>query len=229
MATSGQTLLTMSARQIIKSAFMLINVVPATQVVPEADELEAINTLNCMLADWSMDGITPWRKPEGSLPLVDGQAQYTLQEPIEIVEMRFRRTDSAIDDITLDEIEHDEYFDLPNKASPGCPTQFYYRRGRVDHTLYIWPVPNGASLGTLEYTFNRGIEYVSVATDELDVPEYWFNAVKYNLAALLADMYGGDTVMVGRVTERAYEMKMKAEMFEREGSVYTFPDERYEG
>ncbi len=217
-------------KEIIKDAFELINVVPATQAVPAADEVKALRVLNQMLSDWSMDGIVPWKNIEGNVALVPGQGVYTLPlDNIDIVEARYRIAvnGGAGDDcdVTMYEIEHDEYFDIPCKETEGCPTQFYFKRGVTDGTLYLWPVPNNTTLGTIEFTYNRALADITVLTDPLDVPPHWRLLVVYNLASLLADPYGGDTPIVDRVHAKAAEMYGKAQMFEREGSVFLLPDE----
>lgn len=291
MATSGITQTPMTARQMIKEAFMLLNVVPASQAVNGDDEEAGRVMLNCMLSDWMMDGVTPWRKQIDVLQLVEGQADYTLTRPVEIIEARYLPNGGNAGDpctcgVEIDQVEWDEFQDIACKASQGQPSQFRYNRGVNDATLSVWPVPmafsgiyfdtldpNAAGTsfftdpadvvgsfvvgatatslykstvdgsywsfdgvayvassfdpGQLFYSFHRAPEMVTDVIQDVDIPQEWRLTVKYNLAALLADSFGGDTKIVDRIIMRAESFYTKAMMYEREGSVFMFPDESY--
>lgn len=223
MPTSGVDLLTKTAAQMIKRAFRLINVVPATQNVPAADELDAIGVLNTMLQEWATDGVTPWRKQSATITPVQGQVEYNIvQRPLDIIEIRWTYNGN---EIPMYELEHDEYFELPQKTNEGTPTQFYYRRNVLDGTLFVWPAPHAITTQLFDLTYDRRPQIVTASTEEVDVPQEWFEVVEYNLAARLADEYGAKGEVVNRVIQRAENLYSKIQMFDRQGAVYFIPDD----
>ena len=225
MATSGVDVLTKTADAVIKNAFLLINVLPATATLQAADLAYATDVLNEMIQDWTMDGVTPWRKQTATFTPVQGQAEYALtQRPLEIIELRWGQAGGT--DLPLEEIEHDEYFDLPVKDTEGTPTQFYFRRDRITSTIFVWPTPHVITTELFRLTYDRRMQIVvDPAVDEIDVPQEWLSSVTYNLAARLADPYGANGPSVDRVIMRSAELFEKAKAFERQGSVAMYPEE----
>jgi len=229
MPTSGVDVLTRTARQVIKRAFVLINAVPATQDVREPDELYAVDVLNEMTQHWTTCGVTAWRKQSATFQPVQGQAEYTINErPLEVISLRWVQVGGT--EIPLHEITHDEYFDLPNKETEGLPSQYYVRRDRTTTTVFLWPTPCQITTESVALTYNRRtqiVEPANVDTQEIDLPQEWLDTVTYCLAARLADSYGGDSQIVGRVTARSEQMFEMLKMYEREGDQHFLVDETY--
>jgi hypothetical protein len=100
-----------------------------------------------------------------------------------------RRRDTSDNDVPLN-FESKSYFDrLPNKTSTGTPVVAYYDRQETTGTMYLWPAPNDASF-VVPFTYERQIEIMSSSTDTFDLPEYWYEAVIYNLSKRLAVQFG---------------------------------------
>ena len=218
MATSGTDILTRTANEMIKDAFVLINVLPHSQSLSAVNEAAGINCLNAMIQDWTTDGVTPWRKQTAGFSPLQGQSEYVIAErPLEVIEMRWVNAGGT--EIPLTEISHDAYFDLPNKMIQGTPSQFYVRRNRTDTSLFLWPVPAVITGETIGLTYNRRTEIVTTGTDEVDVPQEWLQAVKYNLATYLGDEYGAHGPVYDRIQARATAMYESLKMYEREGVV----------
>lgn len=81
-----------------------------------------------------------------------------------------------------------EYMDLPNKHSPGTPTQFFYSPQLVSGELYIWPQPITAAYGC-RFTWYRPIMDFNNPGDTPDMPQEWINALRWNLARELGPSY----------------------------------------
>lgn len=92
-------------------------------------------------------------------------------------------------EIPIEKISNDSYFNLPNKSESGLPTQFYYDPQLTNGVLYLWPVFDSVA-NTVLFTFERPLEDVDSITDNADFPQEWLEAIVYNLAVRLAPEYG---------------------------------------
>lgn len=89
-------------------------------------------------------------------------------------------------EIPMYKLNRNDYANLPDKASTGRPTQFWYDKTRTQPEIELWPSPSA------EFTFNqitgfvqRQLQDVGAMTDELEVPDRWYLAIVCNLAAQL--------------------------------------------
>ena len=83
-----------------------------------------------------------------------------------------------------------DYFDLPNKKQIGTPIQAYYSRQEPQGIWYLWNVPSD-SIEYINFTAERFIQILTADPDEtLDIPQYWLDAVTYNLAKMLIPKIG---------------------------------------
>jgi len=78
MATSGSTDFTMTARQVINSAFNKIGVKVAEQALQAQEFQDGIDALNLMMKSWQAQGLHLWSKEEGILFLDVGKTDYFL-------------------------------------------------------------------------------------------------------------------------------------------------------
>lgn len=78
MATSGSVDFTMSARQVINSAFNKIGVSVAEQALTAQEFQDGIDALNLMLKSWQAQGLHLWSKEEGVIFLDAGKTDYLL-------------------------------------------------------------------------------------------------------------------------------------------------------
>lgn len=194
MAVSGSVDFSQTASSLIEDARRKLGV-HADEEPLQAHELQTgLRTLNRMLKEWQADGIAISYLTEGMLALVASQASYDFGSggdfatvPFEITQIRIRRNST---DLEMIEISREEYFALPNKDNTGYPTQWYYDRQRSGGTLYLWPAPDTVS-STLRFTYRRIVNDMDVTTDDLDLPQEWYDAVVYNLARKMMPEYGG--------------------------------------
>ncbi len=98
-------------------------------------------------------------------------------------------------EIPLQELSHEEYFNLPTKSHNGLSSHFYYTPDINNGTLYLWPRPNDPEM-RFEFTFERMLEDFDGATDNADFPTEWLECITYQLAYRLAPAFGKDKNMV---------------------------------
>lgn len=99
------------------------------------------------------------------------------------------RRDNSGQELTMNSMDYDEYFDLPNKTSAGTPVNFMYDPQRGVGELYLWPTPDTVD-DFINYSYLDGLEIFSAATDTSDFPEEWMEFLVYGLALRMAPQHG---------------------------------------
>jgi len=113
-----------------------------------------------------------------------------------------RRKEGSSYEVPINFISRDEYMSLPNKDTQGYPIQAYYSREENRGTMYVWNAPS-SSVPVMPFTYERKIEIMVNAEDTFDMPEYWYEAIAWNLAARMMPK-------VGCSAARAQEIKSMA-------------------
>lgn len=178
---------TYTAGDAITQAFRMAAITSKDETVEADDTAYALTVLNRMLKSWQAVESFDWTMTYLSHTLTATAAQtITPVRPLRLCQVNFRLNGI---DRPLVEFTRYEYDTLPNKASAGDPTGWFYDRQRESAVLYIWPVPSVVTGKTLEITYERELPDLTATTDALDVPgEYW-DAVVANLADQLAMDY----------------------------------------
>jgi hypothetical protein len=79
-------------------------------------------------------------------------------------------------------LNRDDYTNLPNKDfTANQPYQYWFNRQIPKPQIYIWPVPSTAFV-QMTCWYSRQIEDVGALTDELEIPQRWYEAVQMMLA-----------------------------------------------
>lgn len=195
----------LTAAQIMDLAAKELGYVGAGENLTGAEYLDVLPHLNFMLKSWQADGVNLWRETEGSATFTAGQRTVTL-EPFVIDVLEARAIQSPSYERPLQRWEIGEYQAIPNKATPGYPTAYYLGKGAAEVTMSVWPVPYQATV--INYSYARVIGDVTEATQVLDVPQQWTEAVWVNLAARCATLFGAT-----RLDPAALQVvQMKADM-----------------
>lgn len=130
-------------------------------------------------------------------------------------------------EIVMARLNRDSYSNLPNKTFTGKPLQFWLDRTLNEPVMYIWPVPNDAeALGQVVTYVKRYIMDVGSLTEEIEIPQRWFEAIVYQLAARLAEeLPQVDPSMLPVLDQKAMRSLNEAEMEERDNSpIYFTPN-----
>lgn len=224
MATSGSIDFSMTAQALATWALRKVGAVAAVDTPSAEDMRDAISDLNLMLKSWQMTGPNLFRQTFGAVTLVAGTANYVLTpKPHRVIEARYRNAHGV--DVPMNTLTRQDYVDLPLKTSSGVPTNYYVDYQRAAATMYVWPVPSGVTTETIQFTYQRAYEDVDAISNDIDIPQEWFETVGYNLADRLLERFpSADTASLIRA--RAVLLLRQANDADREEFVQFMPERR---
>lgn len=131
-----------------------------------------------------------------------------------------RRRESAGYEIPINNLSREDYQNLPNKNQNGTVIQTYYSRLQTTGTMFCWNAPVSAE-PLLRFSYERRIQVMDAATDTFDLPESWFEAVTFNLAARLIPKYGCTPQRAMEIKELARSALTDALGFDNSNSPIT--------
>ncbi len=124
-------------------------------------------------------------------------------------------------EIPLARMNRDDYTNLPNKTfQSNRPLQYWYDRLIPNPIMHLWPVPNsGADTCQLVLWIQRYIMDVGTMTQEIEVPQRWYEALVAMLAAKMAmEIVEVDVNMIGLLDAKAQQALYVAQAEERDNS-----------
>jgi hypothetical protein len=124
-------------------------------------------------------------------------------------------------EIPLARLNRDDYTSLPNKTfQSNRPLQFWFDRQVQQPVMHLWPVPNEeAEVYQIVVWRQRYIMDVGSMTQEIEVPQRWYEAIVAMLAARLALEYiEVDPSMISVLDAKAKESLYCAQQEERDNS-----------
>jgi len=152
---------------------------------------------NMMLGRWSSDGVNLWTVDKQSVPLIAGQATYTVpSNTIVMLDAYIVTTNGSIfTNRLILPISRTEYASYPNPESEGFPTTFWFDR-LLSPTVTLWPVPNGTQT-SLDYYRVRQIQDSNFSDgQQVEMPYYFLEAFAYGLAQRLAIIWAPEKVQL---------------------------------
>jgi len=85
-------------------------------------------------------------------------------------------------EIQMSRLNRDDYTNLPNKNfTANQPYQFWFDRTIPTPKIFLWPTPSDPFI-QMTVWYSRQIMDVGALTDELEVPQRWYEAVVFMLA-----------------------------------------------
>ena len=130
-------------------------------------------------------------------------------------------------EIPMARLNRDDYVNLPNKAFQGRPLQFWVNRQLNNPILNLWPVPSDQFITAQVIVWvKRYIMDVGAMTQEIEIPQRWYDAVVYVLASRLAEETPTvDPQMIAILDQKAQRALLEAENEERDDSpIYLTPN-----
>jgi hypothetical protein len=127
-------------------------------------------------------------------------------------------------EIPLARMNRDDYTNLPNKYfQSNRSLQYWYDRVIPNPVMHLWPVPNsGADYSQLVIWIQRYIMDVGTMTQELEVPQRWYEAIVSMLAAKMAmEIVEVEVGMIGMLDAKARQALYTAQAEERDNSPMT--------
>lgn len=214
MTTSGTTVWTMTAAELIRTALVENGIIGVGDVPTAAEQTECNTRLNGLLKSWQVKGVS-WKQETETLALTAATASVAL--PVYVRGVNGARfVESASFERMLQRFERDEYYRLPNKTSAGKPTCYYVERSTAGLTLFVWPVQTVNS--DLKIDIDRAMDTVTAGSETVDIPEELQETVYSCLAVRCAGIFGVTPSQV--LYERA--MMLEREMLDsyRPASYY---------
>ncbi len=111
--------------------------------------------------------------------------------PNELLELYRRNYDDVVD-VPLIRLSRNDFFTLSDKNTEGTPVNFYYDPQLTSTILHVWPVAGDifSKNSVLIANIKKPFDDMDTATDTLEFPQEWYEAIVYGLAERLAPMIG---------------------------------------
>lgn len=196
MSTSGTTTWSMQRDSIIAAALRKLAVLSGG-ASPEAYQItNASEAMNAMLKTFQTDGMPLWAMKSYTFTTIVGQSQYVIGDgqalntpmPLKVTQA-WRNVSSNSSNVPMNIYTDYNYNVLPLATSSGTPVNLYYQPMNTSGNINLWPKPADATT-TITLRYQRPFEDMNSATDSLDFPSYWTEAIIYGLALRLAPEYG---------------------------------------
>jgi hypothetical protein len=129
-------------------------------------------------------------------------------------------------EIPMARLNRDDYTNLPNKNfTANQPFQFWFDRTVPKPSIYLWPVPSDTFV-QMTLWYSRQVMDVGALTDELEIPQRWYEAVVSMLAHRMSMELPGVAVdRIGYLEKMADKFLYDAEQEERDKSpIYYAPN-----
>ena len=168
-------------------------------------------------------GVVTWVDIQGSLPTPNFRVRAT-SGTLNQTQVILANTPN---EIPMARLNRDDYVNLPNKAFEGRPLQFWVDRLLNAPVLYLWPVPSAQFVTAQVVVWvKRYIMDVGTMTQEIEIPQRWYDAIVYVLASRLAEETPTvDPQMIAILDQKAQRALLEAENEERDDSpIYLTPN-----
>jgi hypothetical protein len=234
MTTSNDTIYQLGRDEIIKAALRKLGVIAQGQSPSTEDITNASIALNMLVAEFRTIGMPLWARKEYTFNPVAGQQVYqfgigktfNIPFPLHLLQA-FRQDGTSTTKIRM-EIIPNYNLNLYPTSSGGTPIQVSYQPFNNYGELSVWPVPDSTATGsTVNIIYQSPFQYFDAATDTMDFPEEWYNALVFGLAATLAPEWTIPLEDRQRLSAEAKQHLDNAKDFGYEdGSIYFQPQRR---
>lgn len=227
MSTSGTTTWKLNRNEIISAALRKLAVLsggssPATYQITDGTQ-----ALNAIVKRLQTDGMPLWAIKSYTFTTVTGDADYPIgpgqtyeaAKPLKVLQA-WRNQSNNFSNVPMNIYTNYNYDLLPLALSSGTPVNLYYQPMRDYGMINLWPKPND-SVTTITIRYQAPFEDMTGATDDLDFPTEWTEAIIYMLAVSLAPEYGIPLQDRQLLKKEADELHAQAVMFgTEEGSLF---------
>lgn len=168
MATSGTTAFTLDLVEIGEEAFERCG----AEMRSGYDVRKMRRSMNLLLLEWANRGVNLWTLDQGVVPLVAGQATYTLPaDTVDIMEQVLRTGSGATQtDLVMPRVAFPDYAALVNKTTTGRPTQVWVNRQAAAPQVTFYPTPDAGGPYTFVYWRMRRMQDAGDGANTMDVP-----------------------------------------------------------
>ena len=206
MTTSGTYAFNPSLGELTLYAYNLIGV--RNTAVLQEHMMAARMASNLLLANWANRGVNLWAVDLVTVPLVQGQATYSVQGNTVVMLDAYieTMTDGIPTDRLILPVSRTEYASYPNKEQQGFPTVFWFDR-LISPEVTLWPVPDGSQT-YLKYYRVRQIQDSNLTSGQtVEIPYLWLDAFASGLAARLAMIWNPQMIQVLKpIADESYQI-----------------------
>lgn len=130
----------------------------------------ARRSLNLLLLEWANSGLNLFTIEEIAIPLVQGQAKYTLPaDTVDLIEHVVRQnTGTNQTDRTVTRMSVSTYATLSNKNIVGLPNQIYIDR-QIEPEITLYPIPQNDDYTLVCWRLRR-IQDAATGSNTMDMP-----------------------------------------------------------
>ena len=203
MATSGTVAFQPNVEEIISEAFERCGLDPQIQTGDRA--VSARRSLNLLFSEWANRGINYWAVEQQTLTLVNGTTSYALPVgTIDIIDAVVRDSSGTdTSDQIINRVSIADYNQLPNKSSPGKPSQYMLDK-QYTPVAYFWQVPDRDTY-SMVYWAIRQLEDVTASNQDADIPYRWNECICAGLASKISLKYANEKFQIlNEMYERAF-------------------------
>jgi hypothetical protein len=250
MATSGTYSWTTNVSTVINNAFAKINRKGDFETLVAGDKRydAGLVALNPLLQRNAAYGMPLWAINEAYIPMstaglnttsgtLIGLSQTINQvAPLRIIQAVRQDRSGGIGnyiDVPLEIYTYDYYETLSNKGATGTPVGLFYQAIAASSTatptsgrikLWLLPETYWTTNGYLYIRYHRPFQDAATGTNEFDFPNYWIQALTYQLAYTLAPDYGLDPTQRGFLKkDMDFEVDLALSFGTEEGSYRIQP------
>ena len=236
MSTSGTYSFTVTRDDIIYAALRAIGAIDVNNTAESAEVTNAAQELNMILKQWVQEGLPVWTMTTVPVTLSVGVNSYTIgpggavnlpYRPPRIISAFLRNTSITPNtDTSVDIIAKVDYERLGSKGSSSIVNQIYYDPQIPLGVIYTYGAPPDTNY-TLYVTVQRLLQDMTASTDNFDVPQDFFQALKWSLAEELSYSYDVPLDKVQLIAMKAKKARDEAFAFDQEDtSVFFTVDQR---
>jgi hypothetical protein len=221
MTTSGTSSFNLDLTEIVEEAFERVG----SEMRTGYDLRTARRSMNLMFADWANRGLNMFTYEQGSIPLVAGQATYTLPtDTVDLLEHVIRTgagSAATQADLTITRISVSTYATIPNKLQQARPIQVWIERLNTPR-ITVWPVPDNSQPYVFVYWRLKRIQDAGNGVNTMDMPFRFLPCMVAGLAYYLALKVPGGAERLGILKQQYDEAWQLASDEDREKASVRF-------
>lgn len=206
--------LTKDAEYFIYRAFGKLKKIRSGDTLETEEVYGALETIQDMMRGWQNGDRPTFKKTGLSITLTAGKGMYELNTLARVRDVHHARIVASNGmEVQLTPMNGDEYLSMPAKDTTGMPSQYWFDRSPYSHLpsetatdtspdaakIYLWPKAD-ASLVSMSAKLHMrvSVPYLipTALEDVLDIPQEWYDAFIYCLAAELYSEYGGNSDVI---------------------------------
>lgn len=184
-----------TVRDLIRSSLRLIGTYAAGETPQASEEQDALSVLNELIDTWSAHNLLIYEVKRSLYPTVAGQQSYDWGPTGDWITTSTNQVgslscmQSSNLEVKMVEYSLGDWQDQTVKStSSTLPTNYYVEQAWPDRSISLWPIPATAGQVALYYRNSIG-EFASL-DDAVVLPNGYRQAIRFNLALLLAPEYG---------------------------------------